>query len=225
MKLFLVGSNNNAKISLDNPIEGLWKLLSFCFTNNIFNVNDNNNKIYINENGTDFTITLTNGYYDSNDLKTEISTQLNASLSGTVAVSLDSVNKFTITDTESFKFTFGSNTTGSARKLLGMNAEDDSSATSHTSDTPIDLNTHKHIFITITEDSDRDVVGTSHFSTSFIVNGEGTYGEIIRYNNRDNFDQFVKFRYTKSLKIRIHDLDNNDIDLNSDYTIILQKVK
>ena len=224
MKLFLVGSNNNAKISLDNPIEGLWKLVSFCFTNNIFNVNDNNNKIYINENGTDFTITLTNGFYDANDLKTEISTQLNASLSGTVLVSLDNANKFTITDTKSYKFTFGSNTTATARKLLGMNAEDDSSANSHTSDRPIDLNTHKHIFINITENSDRDIVGTAHFSTSLIINGEGAYGEIIRYNNHDNFDQYVKFRNTKSLKISIHDLDHNDIDLNSDYTIILQKV-
>ena len=32
--------------------------LSFQMTNNLFNVDDTNNKIYINENGTDKTITL-----------------------------------------------------------------------------------------------------------------------------------------------------------------------
>ena len=122
MKLFLTGSTNNAKLSLDNPIDGKWKLLSFCFTNNLFNVNDYNNKIYINENGTDFTITLTNGTYDANDLKTEITSKLTSSLTGLITVSLDNANKFTITDTKSFQFTFGSNTTSSARKLLGMNA-------------------------------------------------------------------------------------------------------
>ena len=220
MILILIGSENNGKFTLDNPIQGKWKLLSFCFTNNIYNINDTNNKIYINENGTDFTITLDSGYYDVNDLKTEITSKLQSSLTGTIVVSIDSSNKFTITNTKSFKFTFGSNTTGSARKLLGMNAVDDDNANSHTSDIPIDLNTHKNIFINIKEDSGRDVTSTSHFSTSLVVNGVGSFGDMLRYNNHDNFDQYINFRNTKAITIRTHDLDNNDVDLNSEYSII-----
>ena len=225
MKLFLTGTSNNAIFSLDNPIGGKWRLLSFCFTNNLYNINDNNNKIYINEGGTDYTITLTNGYYDSNDLTTELSSKLNAGLTGTIGVSLNSnTRKFTITNTKSFKFTFGANTTSSARKLLGMSAVDDTSGTSHTSDNPIDLNTHKNIFINIRENNHRDIISTSHFSTSLVINGLGSFGETIRYNNHDNFDQYLKFRQTKSIKIRTHDMNNNDINLNSDYSIILEKL-
>ena len=118
---------------------------------------------------------------------------------------------------------FGTNTSNSARKLLGFNETDGTSSTSQTSDIPVDVNTCKNIFITFQEDDNTDISGLSFFTSSVVINGLGSFGDIVRYNNNDNFDQYVRFRNTKTLTIKIHDLNNNNIDLNSDYSIILQK--
>lgn len=229
MKLFLhsdLASNNN-KFTLDNYISGVWKLLSFSFTNNIFNVNNHNNKIYFTEASTSRTATLTNGYYDINELKTEITTQMNSVSSSTFSITLDTkTRKYTFTNSPvtNFYFTFGTNTTNSARKLLGMNKTDGTSSTTQTSDKPIDLNTCQNIFITINEDNNTDINGLSFFNASLVINGVGEFGQTLRYNNNDNFDQYVRFRNTKTLIINFHDSNNNNIDLNSEYQIILQKV-
>ena len=228
MKLFLdsrLATNN--KFKLDNYISGTWKLLSFSFTNNIFNVNNTNNKIYFTEVSTARTATLTNGNYDMNELKTEIQTAINNVASATFSVSLDTkTNKYTFTNgsSASFYFTFATNTSNSARKLLGFNANDGTTSTSQTSDIPVDLNTYQNIFVKITEDDNRDILGLSFFTSSLVINGIGSFSDIVRYNNNDNFDQYVRFhKNTKTLTLKIHDLNNNDIDLNSDYSIILQK--
>ena len=58
MKLYLHSSKaSNNIFTLDQTINGSWKLLHFSATNNLFNVNDTNNKIYFND-GTDKTATL-----------------------------------------------------------------------------------------------------------------------------------------------------------------------
>ena len=218
--------SNNNNFTLDNSIEGVYRLISFVATNNIYNVNDNNNKIYVNENGTDYTITLTNGYFDSSDFQTNISTAMNAVLTGTISISYDdNTNKYTITNTLPIYFTFGSNTTNSARKLLGFNQTDGNpSTTTQTSDNPIDLNTCKNIFITITEDDNRNIEGIDFFNCSLIVNGISDFGGIMRYVDIDNFSQIVKFKNTKNLNVSFHDASNSNINLNSEYQIILRKV-
>lgn len=223
----LVLNSNNARDNihyLDEAIVGKYKLLSFVFTNNLHNVNDYNNKIYLNENGTNRVVTLTNGYYDTTDFVTHLATQLNLTLAGTVGVSLNNnTNKLTITNTLNYYFTFGTNTDNSARKLLGFNASDGSSTTSHTSDIAIDLNTCKNVFINILENDSKNVNGVNYFNTSLVINGLGNFGELVRYIDKDNFDQYIHIKNTKSLKITTHDINENNIDLNSDYTIIFKK--
>ena len=226
-KLYLHSSKASSNVyTLDNRIKRTYKLLSFCCTNNMFNVNDYNNKIYITENSIDLEGTLTNGYYDINDLKDNISTVLNNICSGTITVTLDdNTNKYTISnDTHNFYFSFGTNTSNSARVLLGMNASDGTNATSQTSDVPLDLNTHKNIFIRFEQDDNTDIMGIDFFNTSLVINGTGSFGEILRYVDDDNFQQYVRFKDTKKLKVTIHDNNNNTVTLNSDYEIILQKV-
>lgn len=217
-------SNNNV-FALDNRIEGTYRLRSFVATNNIYNVTDTNNKVYVNENGENATITLTNGYYYSDDLKNHLSTKLNTALNGTITVTIDEhTNKFTITDTVNIHFTFGTNTTNSARKLLGFDESDGVGSTTQTSDNPIDLNSCKNIFVTISEDDNRNIEGIDFFNCSLIVNGTSVFGDVLRYVEIDNFIQLIKFKNTKSLKVSFHDAQNNVINLNSDYQIILQKV-
>ena len=224
--LFLDSSKASNNIyKLDKRIQGAYKLVGFVTTNNMFNINSYNNKIYWNENGTDKITTLTTGHYNTEEYRSHVNTQLNDSASGTITVTLDdNTRKLTITDTVNFYMTFGTNTSNSARKLLGFDGVDGTNATSHTSDTPIDLNTHKNIFITFEQDDHRNLEGLSFFNPSLVINGVGAFGEICRYIDNDNFHQFVKFRQTKKIKIKFHDTSNNTIDLNSEYQIILQKV-
>ena len=225
-KILLLDSNkaSNNTYKLDNRIKGSYKLVSFVATNNMYNINDNNNKIYMTIAGFPHTPSLTNGFYDTTNLKSHISSVLNDLGAGTFTITLDdTANKFTITNTNNFYFTFGTNTTNSARKLLGFNESDGTNALSQVSDNPIDLNTHKNIFITFNEDDNRNIEGLTFFNASLLINGMGAYGEVCRYINDDNFDQYVKFKDTKSLTIKFHDTSNNSINLNSDYQIILQK--
>ena len=216
----------NGRYTLDNRISGVYKLLSFVCTNNIYNVNENNNKIYINENGVELVATLTNGFNDINDLKNNISTCLNAVCDGTITVSVDlTSNKYTVSnDTHDFYFSFGSNTSNSARKLLGFNGSDGTDGSSQTSDNPADLNPDKNVFLTITQDNDRIIRGIDFFDCSFLLNGLGGFGELFRYVDVDNFHQQVKFKDTNVLNVSFHNENNESISLNSDYQLILKKV-
>ena len=225
MKLLLSSKKlRNNTFFLDESINGKYRLLSFTATNNIFNVNDNNNQIYITEGTTPYEITLTNGYYTIDELKSHLQDKMSASLTGTITITINDItNKFTITDTNSYYFTFGTNTNNSANALLGFNETDQTLSTSHTSDNCVDLNSVKQIFINITQNDDRCVKGIDYFSTSLIIQNDSNFGELFRYIKNDNFEQFVKFNNTKSLEIKIHDLDNNDIELNSDYILIFEK--
>lgn len=226
MKLYLDSNNSsNNKYKLDESIEGKWKLLSFAFTNNIYNVNDSNNKIYFNENGIDREAQLTNGYNDAQDLKSNLTEALNNVSIGTITVEYDDkCGKYTINDTLPIRFTFGTNTTNTAHKLMGFDAVDGTPLVStQTSDNAIDLNTYKEIFVNIEENDDREIIGVNYFNSSLFIYGSGGTGELVRYNYQDFTQQYMKFRRTKTLTVRIHDLNNNDIDLNSEYSIILEK--
>ena len=217
-------ATNDNNYKLDESINGTYKLVSFTFTNNIFNVNDTNNTIYWNENNTDLESSLTNGFYDANDFESHLSSVMNSDGAGTIAVSInENTRKITITNTLNMYFKFGSNTLNSARKLLGFNESDGTASTSIESDNCIDLNTYKNIWIDFEENDNRMLSGIDYFNTSLYISGLGNFGEIVRYINRDNFDQYIKLKNTKKLTIKFHDNNNNSIDLNSNYEIILEK--
>lgn len=227
--LLFLDSNkiNNNRYTLDNRISGVYKLLSFVSTNNIYNVNDTNNKIYFRVGPFDLIATLTNGFNDINDLKQNIEDAINNSalLYGTWSVSVDTkTNKFTITSTASYSFTFGTNTNNSSRKLLGFNEEDTSSGTTQISSNPADLNYCKNIFITFLEDDNRNIKGIDFFNASFLINGTGSFGEILRYIDENNFQQYIRLKQVKNLNIRFYDENINPINLNSEYQLVLKKV-
>ena len=214
----------NNKYKLDEPINGTFKLVSFTFTNNIFNVNDTNNKIYFNENGSNLITKLDNGFYDSTDFVSHLNTKLNETAIGTITTNInENTRKLTITNTLNMYFTFGTNTTNSAHTLMGFNNTDGSPSTSITSDKCIDLNTYKNVWIDFVQNNNRLIYGTDYFNTSLYISGLGNFGEIVRYIETDNFEQYVCFKNTKEIKLNFHDTNHNNIDLNSDYELIFQK--
>ena len=226
MKLYLDSNNSsNGQYDLDEPIGGRWRLLSFAFTNNIYNVNETNNKIYFNENGTNLIAELTIGYYDASDLKTNISEAMNNVSNGNITITYDDKpGKFTIKNTLGYYFTFGTNKVNSASKLIGFN-DVDGVAYSQTqiSDKSIDLNTYKEIFVNISKNNDRSIIGVDYFNTSLFIVGSGGVGELVRYNYQDFTEQYVDLKRTKKITIKIHDSNENEINLNSDYSMILEK--
>jgi hypothetical protein len=214
----------NGYITTYDPLEGNYQLISLSLTNNIFNINSTNNKIYINENSVDLISTLTEGYYTISNFLTHLSTQLNASCSGTITITLnENTNKITITNsTYNFYLTFGTNTTNSARILLGFNATDGTNAISQTSNNPIDLNTNKYIFMKIEQSHNRVGVlfpSNDYFNTSLFLDkfNDTNFGEVYYYNkyNNNHQNQTLHFKNpTKRISISFHDIDNNTINLN-----------
>ena len=227
MSLLYLNSNlsSNNTYTFDKKMDGHYKLVLFSFTNNIYNVNDTNNKIYFNENGLNLTATLTNGFNDITDLKTNIITAMNGVASGTISITEDDkTKKLTISnDTHNFYFTFSTNTNNTARKLMGFNANDGTNSTSQTSETAYDLNTYKNIWIDVNEDYNKNIKGLNYFQTSLCINGVGNFGEIVRYNKNDNFKQEILLRNVKKLKLQFHDINHNEINLNSEYELIFEK--
>jgi hypothetical protein len=94
-----------------------------------FNVESDNKKIYIND-GSDKTITLSEGVYTGATLATEVQTQLNASSSNWTVSYTGSTRKFTISNTGSVTLRF-TQTTDQAWEMLGFTsgAADDTDTT------------------------------------------------------------------------------------------------
>ena len=227
--LLLIDSNDlnsDNQLTFDNKIQGDYQLETFVFTNNLYNVDDTNNKVYINENSNNLTATLTNGFYDSNDFRTQLQTQMNAVCSGTISITLDdNTGKLAISnDTHNFYFTFATNTTNSARKLMGFNQSDGTNASSQTSDIAMDLNTHKCFFVNIEENNNKNIDSPSYFNTSLLIQATGSFGETARHIKNDNFNQYVKFRNEKKIKFKIHDKSNNTLDLQSEWFMVLRQL-
>lgn len=226
MQYLYLDSNNalNQKFTLDEPISGTYKLELFTSTNNIYNINDTNNKIYFNENGSNLTGTLTNGFYLANDFKDHLTTTLNNTATGTITITLnENTNKLTITNTLLFYFTFGTNTNNSAYKLMGFNALDGTNATTQTSDNAIDLNSYKCIFMDIDQNNSKNIFGTEYFNTSFCITSDCSFGEKLTYINQDYYDQYINLNNTKQINYTFHDNKYNELNLNSEFELILKK--
>jgi len=98
-------------------------------------VDEQNNYIDVDEGSGAVSVKLTVGEYTAEDLATELQTKLNASaLTGTYTVTYDhETQKFTIATTVSAAINFASGLK-QCNDVLGFNATDRSTATSHTSD-------------------------------------------------------------------------------------------
>src|SRR5437762_13538216 len=85
----ITGYTYNGNIKLKNTINGIYKILEFYLTNSLYNVNSNNNKVYFNESSVLKTATLTNGYYSSSELATQLQTAMNLAGGNTYTITLD----------------------------------------------------------------------------------------------------------------------------------------
>lgn len=216
------GSINSFKISLPEiTTNGTYLFTSFSMTNNLYNVvSGENNKIYINHSvDGDQVLTLTPGNYTENDLIVEIKTQLDSISAVVYTVTYsDTTGKLTISpDSGNIYFTFGTNTTDSARVLMGFNESDGIAAASQISDNPIDIKLHDYIVLKIIQDGYQYVTlnGGTEASVIIPIDGNIAFGGAIHYTNNLNYAQYFKFSSAlTSLDIELYASDGDMLDTN-----------
>lgn len=206
-------------------------MVDFTMTDNLYNVSENNNKVYVKVNNTtEHIVTLTNGFYSPSQLATEVKSQLDTIPSHTFTVTYASkTGKFTvaISGSNTFSFTYGSNTANSSRKLLGFKEENTSDAAQHTSPNVADLNPYKVIYGSFEEDSFKHLAGgyQNGFVASFGITGESTFGGVIRYVTPESARQMLKFSKSPAmLSYRFIDVNDRTVDFNgSDWIMTLEQ--
>lgn len=225
------GSINDFNITFNYPLpEGYYQLKNTIIPNSIYVVNDTNNKIYFNENGSgsDSTATLTNGNYTTATLATEIGTQMTAvtAFARTYTATYSSVtNKFTITVSAStFKMRMGTNTTNSARYITGYNADDATYISSHTSDVMVNLtnNVYSCNIIIQSQSVTNYLYDNSNTLFTFSVPITTTFGDISVYEPIKHYHLRLDTP-TRNLKIQVRDDLNNLVQLNTEWSMLLER--
>lgn len=221
------GSSHNFKMVLKNPLKDEeYELVSLIMPNGFYNVNNNNNKIYFND-GSDQTATLTNGNYSASSLATEIQTQMNAASSHSFTCTYSTAtSKFTISDgTGNFSLKFATNTSASARYLLGFDESDTSATSSKISDNLIDISNPQMIFVNISQAGDNLRDTKNAIFADLFLPLDVSFGEMKYFKPGEEEKQTVKFVYTNNLEVYLRDENNDTVDLNGlEWSIVLKKI-
>ena len=210
--------------TLDESVNGEYKLALFTSNNFFYNVNNSNNKIYINVNSTDYIATLTNGFYTPTTFISHLGSVLTSTTGEIFTITKnDTTKKFTTSCPTNFKYTFSTNTTTSASKLIGIDT-DTTLATSITSTNTWDLSPIKLIFVNIHQDKNK-IFNTNIISSSFVISTDTEFGNVIKYPKYSHdIIPIFNFNETKHLNIDLVDIDGNIIDFNGqNWIIILEK--
>jgi hypothetical protein len=212
-------NQNSFRVSFQEVIpKGRYRLREVYLPVQFYNVNSFNNKIYFFENAIDKTATLTSGYYDATTLGTVIKSVMDTASGGynvyTVTYTA-STQKFTITATNAFKFTFGTNITTSAGALLGF--QDTATATSQTSASVVDLSYTPMVRIQI-QQFDHSIVDSNFAQTTFSIPVSVNTQQVMIWTPTSQTEQIgLLGQSSRSLDVRLYDvamnlLPNNSID-------------
>jgi len=214
----------NNRITLDEPIEGMFALELFSMNNSLYNVNATNDEFYANS----VAIALTNGSYIGLELKTLLESALQSEFSdATITVTYDAnTGKFTIlSPSTSLALEFGSNTLNSSRKLYGFSETDTATSTTNVSQNVASLSPYNAIFLSFHQDDQDAIQGKNHFVSSFVLfDLSSSFTGTIRMTSHDLFQTIVLSR-TKTLKWEFHSIDDEPIEFNgAEYFILLKHI-
>lgn len=202
-------------------------LIDYSIPNTAYIVNSRNNKVYF-ETDADgaLTATIANGDYTGTTLATELSTKMSLLSSSAITVTYSSSTgklSFVIA-AGTLRVKFATNTTYSARKLLGFNAEDTTAAASFDSTNIIDLSTFKHYFINIKElpMANKSVqTNIDERNGDFVIPIESSFLEFdYRGNSEIQIIRLDGYRHFHYLTVEIKDQDGNYVDFNGAHWIL-----
>ena len=216
------GTNGDCTMYLNDDISGEYRLHSFAFYNNLYNVNDNNNKLIIADTNDEIisNTTLTNGDYNGNQLADLI----DDSITDLTVIYDDNTGIFTLMYTSDFKILFA-NYANTCHKLLGFEKDDKtSSANELMSENVAQLLPYKNLYVEIAENDNKPFKSQSHYFYSFVLfDKSSTFGSMFKYMCEDKqIQQRINIKSTKKLKIKILD-DSNNVCNVSDWIMILEK--
>lgn len=227
--------NNNNIIRLNGKKQLTLKSLSIF--NTIYTINSNNNKIDFNENATNKTTTLTNGWYDSSSLCTHISSSMTTTSGGfaTFTATYNSTTgKITISSTQNFSLLFltGTNKSYSPYRELGftdvngINAIDTSVSTSSTANNIVNLGIPLTLYISINNWNGSNIKDTSNTHCTFAIPIKAGFRELIEYNSSD-IKQTVEIppgiNIISNTMVSLTSINNKSIDLNgSEWSMTLE---
>lgn len=215
------GTNGNCVIHLNGEMGGEYYLYSFIFNNNLYNVNSTNNRIVI-ANTSDVVLSntlLTEGFYSGNEIATNITNNV---LSGFSASYNENSGKFTFTYSSDFKI-LNNGYDNTSHALLGFaNSDYTSSSNSLSSVNVADLTPYKNIFISIRENSPKQIVNQNHHDYSFIVHTDNSFGSLFKYIQEDKMkQQKIHIHPTRRLEITIYDSNDNQLNV-ADWSMIVR---
>ena len=218
------GTTGNCSINLNQRIKGTYSLYSFVFTNNLYNVNSNNNRIVL-TNTSDTVLSnslIPEGYYTGAELASKITSEI-ASLTATFD---ENTAKFTFTYSSDFKLKFASYD-NTIHELIGFEKLDyTSSSSSLTSVEKSDLIPCKNLYITIKQGHKPIELNSNsnHHDYSFIINdSQSSFGSLFRYKQSNVLQQqYVNVEATRRFDITIYDNNHNTVN-TSNCIMILEK--
>ena len=198
------------------------KLIGCIIPNSQYLINDNNKTLTIEASSTDYTFTLTKGFYTPSTLATELQTQLNTnSFSSTFTVSQSSTtNKFRIQSTISVILKFSQNT--SSGKILGFGSSNTSSTMDITGTNIYDLSGTRYYKLRIPETNNFIDSNINKINESFIIPNNVNSGEYNYITENTNIINEIENRQNRidKLTIELFDDENNYVDLNGiDYIL------
>jgi len=207
-----------------------YEMLSYHSVDHMYNVEVGvNDKVYFDEGAGLLTGTLNPGAYTTEALMlTEIVRALDAA--GGVTYGGSSFDVATglysfVPNAGTFGFLFASNTTASARRLLGKNAVDDVQADPIPSDVVVDLRLHSNIFIKIPQDGNKHVTLLDGTEYSLMVPLNNMFGEEIHHRKQQHYQQFLTFvTNISAMDIELYTQDGVALVNAPDYELILRKV-
>lgn len=229
------GTNQNANYNLINmggigkSPSSTYEMLSYHSVNQVYTVEAGvNDKVYFDEGAGLLTATLSPGSYTETSLLVELIAKMDALSGNSYATSSFSsvTGKYTFTlGAGTFQFLFTSNTSDSARRLLGMNEFDDVLAASHVSDNVVDLKLHSNIFITIPQEGSKNVTLLDGSEFTLMIPLNTAFGQDIHHRKQEHYQQLMIFTSNISnIDIELYTQDGVPLKNTPDYTLILRKL-
>lgn len=224
----LTGTSSDFNLELQYALDGSYRVKHVHIPNSCYSVQTGiNDKIYFYENSTDKVATLTQGFYTSSTISAAVKTAMDTASGGhnTYTVTASSTtDKLTISASNAFYFTFETNTSASARKVLGFDAENTASGTSITSTNVVDLSLTHMFYIAIKECDNNLRASNAPLKSSIYVPLTVATNSFESLNYTDLY-QVISFSPTSELSIAIYNDSNQKISINGiDWSIVLEQM-
>ena len=218
----LTGSSHNFHINIPQYLRSQrLKLAYLSMPISWYNINENNNRIYLDE-GTIVQGTIPIGNYTSDALVSAVETELNnITGSGRYNVSLDRLtNKLTVSALSNFKVPFGTN---SVNNVLGFDTTQfERYGTSFTASGMVNVNMIDSLHVSIGKSI--QVESTDHQGCSLVIPVNKNQLDFIDYAPQEEFRQCITLQTRRNnINVVVRDGKHNILDLNGlDWYMVLE---